>query len=114
MELMDYLHQRNKFIEPGDPRRPRPDHPRFEHAQKGRPRSVARNQGRSRFEKNPRGGLHHLDGGHWTLPRAYELGANSFISKPAAFKSLVRRHEGHSANIGSRSCVLPVKALNVV
>jgi len=88
MELMDYLHHRNKFSEAGSS--PAPGVIILD-------LNMPKKDGREALQElkaNPE--FRHIpvlilttDRADTDIARVYELGANSFISKPTAFKALV-------------------------
>ena len=86
---MDYLLHRNQYSAPGSSPRPQSHPPGSEHAQKGRPRRRSGDPSDAELKRIPVVIL-TTSRADTDIARTYDLGANSFISKPVAFDSLVK------------------------
>ena len=88
-ELSDYLFHRGGYAERRAVADAGPDPARPQHAQEGRARGAGGDQGRPRLRSIPVVVL-TTSKAEEDIARTYDLGVNSFITKPVTFDGLVR------------------------
>jgi CheY-like chemotaxis protein len=88
-ELMDYLHHRNRFREPGSSPRPNLILLDLNMPKKDGREALREIKADAELKRIPVV-VFTTSGADSDIARVYELGGNSFISKPTAFNALVK------------------------
>jgi CheY-like chemotaxis protein len=108
VELMDYLHQRNKFSQAGKAPRPGLIILDLNMPKKDGREALKEIKSDPELKRIPVAVL-TTSSADIDISRVYELGANSFISKPAAFDALVNTMKA-IGDYWFRVVLLPIKA----